>query len=178
MKKIIVIGCPGSGKSTVSRVLHNRTGIPLYHLDMMFWNADKTTVERGVFLERLSAVMSLDEWIVDGNYGSTMELRLQACDAVFFLDYPLSVCLRGIEERRGMARSDMPWTETDEDKGFVDYVKSFNEKERPKILELLEKHRDKDITVFHSREEAEVYLNGEKYDFANKTRHFASLERG
>ena len=57
MKKVIVIGCPGSGKSTVSRALHNKTGIPLYHLDMMYWNADKTTVEKSVFLERLSAVL-------------------------------------------------------------------------------------------------------------------------
>ena len=46
MKKVIVIGCPGSGKSTVSRALHKKTGIPLYHLDMMYWNADKTTVEK------------------------------------------------------------------------------------------------------------------------------------
>ena len=75
MKKVIVIGCPGSGKSTVSRALHNKTGIPLYHLDMMYWNADKTTVEKSVFLERLSAVLEKDEWIIDGNYGSTMELQ-------------------------------------------------------------------------------------------------------
>ena len=53
MKKIIVIGCPGSGKSTFSRELHERTRIPLYHLDMLFWNADKTTVEKSVFLELL-----------------------------------------------------------------------------------------------------------------------------
>ena len=64
MKKIIVIGCPGSGKSTVSRALHNKTGIPLYHLDMMYWNADKTTVEKSVFLERLSAVLKKDELII------------------------------------------------------------------------------------------------------------------
>lgn len=54
MKKIIVIGCPGSGKSTFSKALNKITGIPLFHLDMMFWNADKTTVEKTVFLERLS----------------------------------------------------------------------------------------------------------------------------
>ena len=64
MKKIIVIGCPGSGKSTVSRELHNKTGIPLYHLDMMYWNADKTTVEKSLFLERLSAVLEKDEWVM------------------------------------------------------------------------------------------------------------------
>ena len=101
MKKVIVIGCPGSGKSTVSRALHNKTGIPLYHLDMMYWNADKTTVEKSVFLERLSAVLKKDEWIIDGNYGSTMELRMVACDTVIFLDYPLDICLDGIRERRG-----------------------------------------------------------------------------
>ena len=119
MKKVIVIGCPGSGKSTVSRALHNKTGIPLYHLDMMYWNADKTTVEKSVFLERLYAVLEKDEWIIDGNYGSTMELRMAACDTVIFLDYPLDVCLGGIKERRGKPRSDMPWIETEEDSEFI-----------------------------------------------------------
>ena len=57
MKKIIVIGCPGSGKSTFSKALHQCTDIPLFHLDMMYWNADKTTVEKAVFLERLSGAM-------------------------------------------------------------------------------------------------------------------------
>ena len=68
MKKIIVIGCPGSGKSTFARALHNKTGIPLYHLDMMYWNADKTTVGKRAFLERLSAVLEREAWIIDGNY--------------------------------------------------------------------------------------------------------------
>ena len=76
MKKIIVIGCPGSGKSTFSRELHDRTKIPLYHLDMLFWNADKTTVENSVFLERLNELLDKDEWILDGNFNSTMELRM------------------------------------------------------------------------------------------------------
>lgn len=57
MEKVIVIGCPGSGKSTFSQALHYRTGIPLYHLDMMNWNADRTMVEKSVFRERLSAVL-------------------------------------------------------------------------------------------------------------------------
>lgn len=119
MKKVIVIGCPGSGKSTVSRALHNKTGIPLYYLDMMYWNADETTVEKSVFLERLSAVLEKDEWIIDGNYGSTMELRMAACDTAIFLDYPLDVCLDGIKERHGKPRSDMPWIETEEDAEFI-----------------------------------------------------------
>ena len=161
MKKIIVIGCPGSGKSTVSRALHNKTGIPLYHLDMMYWNADRTTVENSVFLERLSAVLEKDEWIVDGNYGSTMELRMAACDTVIFLDYPLDVCLDGIRERSGKPRSDMPWIETEEDLEFIEFIKSYSEQQKPKVLELLEKYGDKNIVIFKSREEADAFLNGE-----------------
>ena len=161
MKKVIVIGCPGSGKSTVSRALHNKTGIPLYHLDMMYWNADKTTVEKSVFLERLSDVLEKNEWIIDGNYGSTMELRMAACDTVIFLDYPLDVCLDGIRERSGKPRSDMPWIETEEDLEFVEFIKSYSEQQKPKVLELLEKYGDKNIVIFKSREEADAFLNGE-----------------
>ena len=161
MKKVIVIGCPGSGKSTVSRALHNKTGIPLYHLDMMYWNADKTTVEKSVFLERLYAVLEKDEWIIDGNYGSTMELRMAECDTVIFLDYPLDVCLDGIKERRGKPRSDMPWIETEEDAEFIEFIKSYNEQQKPKVLELLEKYSDKNIIILGSREQADMFLNGE-----------------
>ena len=161
MKKIIVIGCPGSGKSTVSRALHNKTGIPLYHLDMMYWNADKTTVEKSVFLERLYAVLEKDEWIIDGNYGSTMELRMAACDTVIFLDYPLDVCLDGIKERRGKPRSDIPWIETEEDAEFIEFIKNYNEQQKPKVLELLEKYSDKNIVILESREQADAFLNGE-----------------
>ena len=161
MKKVIVIGCPGSGKSTVSRALHNKTGIPLYHLDMMYWNADKTTVENRVFLERLSAVLEKNEWIIDGNYASTMELRMEACDTVIFLDYPLEVCLDGIRERRGKPRSDMPWIETEENAEFIEFIKNYNEQQKPKVLELLEKYSDKNIVIFKSREQADAFLNGE-----------------
>ena len=161
MKRVIVIGCPGSGKSTVSRALYNKTGIPLYHLDMMYWNADKTTVEKSVFLERLFAVLEKDEWIIDGNYGSTMELRMEACDTVIFLDYPLDVCLDGIRERRGKPRSDMPWIETKEDSEFIEFIKSYSEQQKPKVLELLEKYGDKNIVIFKSREQADAFLNGE-----------------
>lgn len=161
MKKIMVIGCPGSGKSTFSGALHKKTGIPLFHLDMMYWNADRTTVERYVFRERLSEAIRKDEWIIDGNYGSTIELRLQACDTVILLDYPLDVCLDGIRERRGKFRSDMPWTEdeNEEDAEFIEFVKNFNSQSRPQIMELLDRYPHKDIHIFKSRNEADDFLN-------------------
>ena len=160
MKKVIVIGCPGSGKSRFSRELHRRTGIPLYHLDMMYWNADRTTVEKRVFLERLSAVLDEDEWIIDGNYSATMELRMAACDTVILLDYPLDVCLDGVRQRLGKPREDMPWIEVEEDLEFLEFIKSFHAKQRPQIMELFEKHSDKNRLVFTSREQADAFLSG------------------
>jgi len=158
MKKIIVIGCPGSGKSTFARALHKITGIPLCHLDMLFWNEDKTTVGRDAFLERVASVIAGDEWIIDGNYGSTMEGRIAACDTVFFLDYPLEVCLDGVRSRIGKPRADMPWVETAEDEQFIEFIRGYGEKERPEVLRLLGKYCDKRIIVFTSREQADAFL--------------------
>ncbi len=160
MKKIIVIGCPGSGKSTFARQLHTITRIPLYHLDMLYWNADKTTVERSVFLERLVEVLKKDSWIIDGNYGSTMEQRMAVCDTVIFLDYPTEICLAGIKERLGKPRSDMPWIETEEDKEFIEYINKFREHSRPAVLELLAKYSEKRIMHFTNREQADAFLKG------------------
>ena len=140
MKKIIVIGCPGSGKSTFSRELHNILGVPLYHLDMLFWNEDKTNVGREVLIERLIEVFKKDCWIIDGNYGSTMELRIEKCDTIVFLDYPVEVCIEGVKNRQGKHRSDMPWVATeDDDKDFIEFIKNYNQESRPKVIKLLEK---------------------------------------
>lgn len=158
MNKVIVIGCPGSGKSTFSRALHELTGLPLYHLDLLNWNSDKTTVNKNVFIERLKNIITLDSWIIDGNYGSTIELRLKECDTAFFLDYPVDVCIDGIKQRQGKTRSDMPWTETEDDEEFLEFIKNYNSQSRPNVLSLLEQYSEKEIVIFKSREEADKYL--------------------
>ena len=158
MKKVIVIGCPGGGKSTFARMLHEKTGLPLYYLDLMYWNADRTTVDRAVFHERLHATMEKESWIIDGNYASTMEMRLAACDTVFFLDYSLEVCLAGIDARRGKSRPDMPWVETEGDEEFIAFIKNYGTDSRPKVMELLGRYSDKNIVIFKTRAEADAFL--------------------
>lgn len=158
MRKIIIIGCPGSGKSTLARTLHSLTGIPLYYLDMLNWNADRTTVSKPLFIERLTEVMKNDRWIIDGNYGSTIEHRLKECDTVIFLDYHAELCLKGVEERRGKPRPDIPWVEKSEDREFTQFIKDFTQNSRPKIIELLKKYADRDVHVFTSREQTDGFL--------------------
>ena len=160
MKKVIIIGCPGSGKSTFARKLNDKTALPLYHLDNLYWNADKTIVPKAIFLENVQSILEGDEWIIDGNYSGSMELRLAACDTVFFLDYPTNVCIEGIESRKGQPRSDMPWFENDNtDEEFIAFINSYNLESRPKVISLLEKYSTKNIIIFKSRIESEEYLS-------------------
>ncbi len=158
MRRILVIGCPGSGKSYFSRALAERTGLPLVHLDLLFWNPDKTTVDRDIFKARLAEALAGDAWIIDGNYLSTLEWRLSYADTVFFLDFPVVLCLRGIEERRGKVRPDMPWVEEEDDEEFLSFIKSFEEKTRPEVLAILARYPEKKLYVFHTREEADAFL--------------------
>ncbi len=158
MQKVIVIGCPGAGKSTFSRRLHDITGLPLFHLDLLYWNSDKTTVSKEAFRKRLQNILVLDKWIIDGNYGSTIEMRIAECDTVIFLDFDVDVCLSGVKERQGKARQDMPWTETEDDEEFLKFIRSFETESKPKILELLMKYKEKNILIFKNREEAADYI--------------------
>ena len=158
MRRILVIGCPGSGKSTFAKRLHEITRIPLCHLDLLYWNEDRTTVVKSVFLERLEKVLAEDAWILDGNYASTMEHRMNACDTVFFLDYPAEVCLAGVRERWGKKRSDMPWIETEEDREFMEFISKFEEENRPQILHLLAQYAEKERYIFKNRAEAAEFL--------------------
>ena len=158
MKRVMIIGCPGSGKSTFARALAAKTGLPLHYLDMMYWNPDRTIKPKEEFRAALRETVALPEWIIDGNYGSTLEIRMEACDTVIFLDFPVEVCISGVEERRGKPRPDMPWVEVEPDLEFIEFIKKYNEESRPKVIELLEKYKEKSIIIFKSRAEADEYL--------------------
>ncbi len=161
MRRVLVIGPSGAGKSTFARALRDRTGFPLYYLDLLWHRPDKTHISREEFDEKLAALLKEPEWIMDGNYSRTLETRLLAADTVFLLDYPVEVCLAGVESRRGKPREDMPWIETEEDPEFTEWIRDFPSRTRPEIYKLLEKYREgREIHVFHSRGEAESWLKG------------------
>lgn len=159
MEKVIVIGCPGSGKSTFARMLRDATNLPLYYLDMIWHKPDKTNISTEEFDERLKEIIRKEQWIIDGNYLRTLELRLKQCDTVFFLDFPLEVCLSGVESRIGKKREDMPWVETEFDNDFKQWIHDFSKDQLPEINTLLEKYRtDKNIVIFKTRNEMEQYV--------------------
>lgn len=159
MKKIIIIGCPGSGKSTFSRKLQQLTNLPLHHLDMLFHNSDGTHISTEELEEKLRDIFKTSEWIIDGNYQRTLEMRIKECDTIFLLDYPVETCIAGAEARIGTKREDMPWVEKEFDEEFKQKILSFSSEKLPKIYELLEAYKDnKKIIIFKSREDADNFL--------------------
>lgn len=159
MKKVIVIGCPGAGKSTFSRKLSAKTGLPIYYLDMIWHLPDKTTLSRDEFIKRLNEIVAQPEWIIDGNYLHTLPLRLSHCDTVFYFNLPLHICLAGAEERVGRKREDMPWSEDTMDPEFRQWIIDFPTQQAPVIDRLLNDcNAGVNVIVFHSREEADNFI--------------------
>lgn len=158
MKKVIVIGSPGAGKSTFARKIRDKTGFPLFYLDMIWHKPDKTNITRENFDKELEKIFKKDAWISDGNYLRTLEMRLKMCDTVFFLDYPLEVCLEGASSRIGTEREDLPWEETEFDEEFRQYIVDFPKEQLPQMYELLEKYKqEKEWIIFRNREEADRF---------------------
>ena len=157
--RIIVLGCPGSGKSTFARALAARTGLPLIHLDSVWWRADGSHISRDEFDRALSALLAGEKWIMDGDYSRTYEVRLRAADTVIFLDYPEDVCMAGIVGRVGEERPDMPWTESALDPELVAMVKNYARDNRPVLLDLLRRYADRQVLVFTDRTRADRWLS-------------------
>lgn len=159
MEKAIVIGCPGSGKTTFARRLQAKTGLPLYHLDAVWHREDKTHISRVAFDRQLAEILQSPRWILDGNYQRTLARRLRQCDTVFLFDLPVALCLEGAERRLGTDRGDLPWQETVLSEEFCDAIRRFPRENLPEIYRLLEEHKAaKRIVIFRSRQEADVFL--------------------
>ena len=159
MQKIIIIGCPGAGKTTFAEKLRDKIGLPLIHLDAIWHKADRTHISREEFDARLGEILAKGAWIIDGHYSRTLERRIAACDTVFLFDMPTEVCLSGVIARIGTKRPDMPWIDETLDPTLEKEVVEFRGKHIPAIYTLLEKYRDgKNIVIFKTREEADAFL--------------------
>lgn len=163
MKKIIVIGCPGSGKSYFSKKLKDILNYPIYHLDLIWNKPDKTTISREEFDSILNKIFLEDTWIMDGNYQRTLEMRINACDTIILLDFDLEVSLEGATSRVGQLRDDMPWKEESLSEEFKNKILSFRDEKLPEIYKLLDEYKDeKEIIIFKNREESNNYLDSLK----------------
>lgn len=159
MKKIIIIGCAGAGKSYFAKKLHDVTGIPLYHLDLLWHRPDKTHISRAEFDETLKRIFQEKAWIMDGDYSRTMEMRMQACDTIILFDVPYETCMQGLKAREGTKRDDMPWEAAETDAALLDAVRRYIPEQRPRVYQLLENYQQgREVVTFRTREEAEQWL--------------------
>ena len=143
MRRVLVLGCPGAGKSTLARSLGEALSLPVVHLDKLWWKSGWVNRTEGEFDALLDAVLLGEEWVIDGNYLRTLPRRLERCDAVVLLDYPRRVCLfralRRILSWRGRTRPDMAADCPERlDGEFVRWIWEFHRTQRPQVLELLD----------------------------------------
>lgn len=143
LRRLLILGSPGSGKSTLARQLAARTGLPLIHLDQMYWRAGWVEPTRDEWLAQLRRALDEPAWIIDGNYAGSLPLRLTRADAAIVLDYPTGLCLlralRRVLTTRGTVRPDMaPGCPERLDPGFLHYVLRFRREQRPLMLAALQ----------------------------------------
>lgn len=164
MKKILVIGSGGTGKSTFAKRLGECLNINVIHLDKLYWKPGWVEPAKAEWAATVEEICRREEWILDGNYSGTLERRLAACDAVVFLDLPARVCLWRILKRvlqyRNTTRPDMAegcherfsWQ-------FLLWVWNYRRRTRPKILKMLRRCEGK-VQAIHlqSATEVERYL--------------------
>lgn len=153
-----MIGCGGSGKSTLARALSKNLVLPLVHLDREYWRPGWVEPSKEEWEERVRALCAADEWVIDGNYGGTLELRLERADTAIFLDLPTASCLLGIGRRflrwRGTTRPDLPagCPETIDLK-FLRYVLGYRRTRRAGVLDRLARFEG-EVVVLTSRRAA------------------------
>ncbi len=141
--RIAIIGCGGSGKSTVARQLARSLDAPLTHLDALYYDERWMPLPQGEFVAQQEKLVTGDRWIIEGNYAGTLPIRLAAADTVIFLDLPAVTCLWGIVERRWRYRGGQHRADGVYDRitwNFVRYILGYRRTMRPRIRHLLQEH--------------------------------------
>jgi adenylate kinase family enzyme len=160
VRRVLVIGSSGAGKSALSRRLGEITGLPVIHLDKHYWRPGWTEPPKDVWRDQVSELVKGDEWIIDGNFGGTMEQRLEKCDTVVFLDLPRHVCVWRIIKRvlkyRGNTRPDIAQGCPEKlDVPFLIWVWNFPKRSRPEVLRRIGSVEDR-VTVYRLKNDRDV----------------------
>ena len=164
MKRILVIGCSGAGKSTFARKLGEKTGLEVIHLDVLHWKPNWTEPSKEEWRKAVEEALKGDSWIMDGNFGGTMEMRIEASDTVIFFDLPRALCVyrilkRVVTYRRGKRPDMAEGCDEKFDWNFLKWIWRFPKETKPKIEERLKRfENDKTIIRFESRKEVENFL--------------------
>lgn len=145
MQRVLVIGISGAGKSTLSRALAAHTGLPLIHLDKEFWRPGWTPTPRAEWRPKVAALAAREQWVMDGNFGSSLDLRLPRADTLIWFDYPRLPCiwraLKRVAGSYGQVRPDLaPGCPERIDIEFLRYIWAFNSKDRLQILRAVAEH--------------------------------------
>lgn len=165
MKKIMIIGCCGSGKTTLAKKLSNKLNLPLIHLDKLNWRDNWQNISKEEFDDLLWAEVVKPTWIIDGNYERTIPLRLKYCDTVIYMDYSRISCLYGVIKRvvmgYGKSRPDMGgYCPERFDFDFIKFVWNFNKNNRKRYYDILSREEDIQVIILRNRRQAAHFLQG------------------
>ncbi|WP_221567959.1 DNA topology modulation protein [Alkalihalobacillus sp. TS-13] len=164
MKRIAIVGCGGAGKSTLSRKIGEILTIEVIHLDRLNWQPGWVETPREELRNKQEQLVKKDRWIFDGNYGATMDVRLEAADTIVFLDMPRLTCFYRVIKRRIInhkkTRVDMGEGCPEKlDPEFLRYVWNFNKARRPQLLKRLEKfEREKQVIILKTKKDVELFI--------------------
>ncbi len=166
MNRVLVIGTGGTGKTTLARRLAERTGLPLIHLDLLYWRPGWQPTPNDEWRQTVERLITAEKWIIDGNYGGTLDLRLTACDTVVFLDLPRLLCLWRVLVRQlryfGRERPELPpgcrerlsWE-------FLVWIWTYPSRRRGAILERLQAlDQGKRVAILRSSCEIDDFIAG------------------
>ena len=162
MDRIAILGCGGSGKSHLARELGRLLGITPWHLDGVYYDRDWHPLDQERFAARQRDLVAAPRWIIDGNYASTLPIRLGVADTVVFLDFPAPVCLLGIAERRfrhGRGQHDAIGVYDRITWNFVRYIIGYRRQMAPRVRQLIATHATQaEVVVLRSRRAVRRYL--------------------
>ena len=163
-QKVLIVGCGGAGKSTLARAMGERFGLPVVHLDRLWWLPGWVERDRSEFDALLAAELAKPAWVMDGNYRRTFAWRLQCADLCIYLDVDPAACLQSVRDRArqyaGRTRPDMtPGCPERVDPEFAQWIQDFNANTRPLMLQTM---RDSGVPykIFPDREQAYTWIEG------------------